>query len=90
MLVLSRKIEEGIRIGAHIDIKILNVFSTDNTTGKKSKAASIGIDAPREIAILRKELKDTLEQNQAAQQSARDISGADIARIMQMRRTLGK
>lgn len=91
MLVLSRKIEEGLRIGDKIEIKILDVFATDNSGSRKSKVASIGIEAPREIQILRKELLDTMKQNQEAEQSAQALAGkgfpgAGLAGILKQKR----
>lgn len=88
MLVLSRKIEEGIRIGDTIEIKILDVFATDNSGSKKSKVASIGIEAPREIRILRKELLETQQANEAAYATARDISGAHLGDLLKAKRSL--
>lgn len=93
MLVLSRKIEEGIRIGGNIEIKILDVFATDDSGSRKSKVASIGIDAPREIQILRKELLDTIEQNKEAELSAKNLgaaglTSAGLAGILKQKRKL--
>lgn len=87
MLVLSRKIEEGIKIGNTIEIKILDVFSTEEGGGRRSKVASIGIEAPREITILRKELVEIKLENEAAQQSARDISGGFAALLRQKKQS---
>ena len=47
MLVLSRKPKESIRIGANISITVLE------THGKRVR---IGVEAPREVKILRGEL----------------------------------
>lgn len=47
MLVLSRKINERIRIGPNIVITVVQIAA-----GK----VRIGIDAPRDVAILRDEL----------------------------------
>lgn len=88
MLVLTRKVEEGIKIGDTIEIKILDVFETDKSGSRKSKVASIGIEAPREISILRKELLDTMQQNREAQQSTRDLSGMGLAGILKQKRKL--
>lgn len=93
MLVLSRKIEEGIRIGDTIEIKILNVFATDDSGSRKSKVASIGIEAPREIQILRKELLDTIEQNKEAELSTKNLgtagfAGTGLAGILKQKRKL--
>lgn len=95
MLVLGRKIEEGLRIGGNIEIKILDVFSTDDSGSRKSKVASIGIEAPREIQILRKELLDTMKQNQEAEQSAiafagKGLTGVGLAGILKKKRRLDR
>jgi carbon storage regulator len=58
VLVLTRRSEESIVIGGNIVITILGV------EGDKVK---VGIDAPREVQILRKELFDAVqEQNRLA------------------------
>jgi carbon storage regulator len=53
MLVLTRRSEESIVIGGNIVVTILGV------EGEKVK---LGIEAPREIAILRKELTEVIQQ----------------------------
>jgi carbon storage regulator len=60
MLVLRRRAGESVFIGEDIEIEILAVTS---------QGAKIGIRAPRETVILRKELKVTGQQNEAAAQS---------------------
>lgn len=54
MLILSRKKEESIIIGDNIEIKILDIDG--------GSRVSIGIEAPKEIEILRKELYDQVEE----------------------------
>lgn len=88
MLVLSRKIEEGLRIGDTIEIRVLDVFATDKSGSRKSKVASIGIDAPREISILRGELKRTLQENVEAEKTTRDLSGSGFSGMLRKKRAL--
>jgi carbon storage regulator len=57
MLVLRRRAGESVFIGDDIEIEILAI---------SSQGAKIGIRAPRETVILRKELKLTQQQNEAA------------------------
>lgn len=57
MLILSRKIGESLYINDDIEIKIVEVL------GDKVK---IGISAPRDVKILRSELRQTVESNMEA------------------------
>lgn len=59
MLVLSRKINEAIQIGADIEVKVIAV---------EGDQVKLGIDAPKHIDIHRKEIYLTIqeENNRAA------------------------
>ena len=54
MLVVTRKVEESILIGDDVEVMILGV------SGDKVR---IGINAPREIEVFRKEIKDSGPHN---------------------------
>lgn len=65
MLVLNRKPGESIILGDNIEVKILDVQD-----GK----IKIGIDAPKDISILRKEVYDAIiEENKKSLETQVDI-----------------
>ncbi|QOP46318.1 carbon storage regulator CsrA [Sulfurimonas paralvinellae] len=58
MLVLARKLGESIVIGDNITVKVVAV---------ENGVVKLGIDAPREISIIRSELiEEVTKSNQAA------------------------
>jgi carbon storage regulator len=67
MLVLTRKVEESILIGDDVEIMVLGV------SGDKVR---IGINAPREIEVFRKEVK---EDREGASRSNGDLSSNGVA-----------
>lgn len=62
MLVIRRRAGESLRVGDNVEVEILEITGTQ---------VKLGISAPREVAILRKEVYLTQEQNRAAAAAAR-------------------
>lgn len=71
MLVLRRRTGESFFVGDDIEIEILGITA---------QGVKIGIRAPRATVILRKELRLTQEQNEAAAQS---IAKEDLDRALE-------
>ena len=64
MLVLTRKNGETIKIGDDIEITIISA---------KNDQVKIGIEAPKNVQVLRKELYDQIQSEN--QEASKDISG---------------
>ena len=64
MLVLTRKVEESILIGDDVEIMVLGV------TGDKVR---LGIKAPREVEVFRKEVKESRTGDDSAGEAVASI-----------------
>lgn len=69
MLVIRRRAGEAFLINGNVEIEILEVGSTQ---------VKLGIIAPKEISVLRKEVHVTRRQNEAA---SREISTLELATL---------
>ncbi len=70
MLVIKRKVDEGLIIGDNIEVTILAI------EGDKIK---IGISAPKEVPIFRKELHQAIqEQNQIVEKLTQSKEENDL------------
>ena len=68
MLILSRKVDQGIRIGDEIEISVTII---------EGDSVKIGISAPRSISILRREILEEMQSsNKAAAMGAAPQAGA--------------
>jgi carbon storage regulator len=75
MLVLRRRAGESLLIGDDIEIEVLSVTP---------QGVKIGIRAPKATMVLRKELKLTRDQNEAA---ANAIAQPDFEKALEILRT---
>jgi carbon storage regulator len=75
MLVLRRRAGESLLIGNDVEIEVLAITA---------QGAKIGIRAPRETVVLRKELKITQQQNEAA---AQGLAQADLKQALEKLRS---
>ena len=70
MLVIRRRAGESFLIDGDIEIEVLEVGATQ---------VKLGIAAPKNVSILRKEVYLTHKQNQAA---SREISSLELERLV--------
>jgi len=68
MLVLSRKPNESIVIDGHIKVSVLRVDSGD--------AVRLGVEAPLDIRVMRKEIYDEIMTSNQAAAGSSDIDTA--------------
>ena len=81
MLMIRRRSGESILLGDNIEIQVLEV------AGNRVK---IGISAPRDLLVLRKELRLTEELNREASQAATDGQLLSLAATFLKSRTVGR
>ena len=73
MLVLTRKSNQSIMIGDDIEVSVLSVM------GEKVR---IGIQAPRDIPVFRKEVYLEIQQERARELTSADVRG-EVDRALQ-------
>jgi carbon storage regulator len=70
MLVIRRRPGESLLIGDDVEVEVLEVGSSQ---------VKLGIRAPKEVTVLRKEIHLTRQQNRVA---SREVSQAAIKRLL--------
>ncbi len=73
MLVLARKLDESIVIGENIVVKVVAV---------ENGSVKLGIEAPKDVAIIRSELIDEVTASNKA--AVEDYNSADISTLSAM------
>lgn len=79
MLVIRRRAGESFLIGENIEIEILDVGASQ---------VKIGIRAPREVSVVRKEIHLTWRQNRAASQEITPAAISSLLEKLQRSRSL--
>ncbi len=74
MLVIRRRAGESFVIGGNVEVEILDVGSTQ---------VKLGIRAPREVSVLRKEVLLAAQQNRAAGEKANPPEISELAKKIQ-------
>jgi carbon storage regulator len=74
MLVLSRKFDESIMIGDSVVIKILSI---------QDGQVKIGIEAPKEVRILRSEIYEEIHQSNIKAAKASKGAAVKAAKMLQ-------
>ena len=80
MLILTRKIEEEIKIGSDITIKVLSISEGQ---------VKLGISAPGNVAIFRNEIYEkvklvTIEASESSIEKPKDITKLKITKIRKL------
>lgn len=74
MLILTRKIGEGIFLGDDIRISVLEI---------RGKQIRIGIEAPTNIVVLREEIYQRVQEENLRAAGVRDVDLKEIAKLWQ-------
>ncbi len=74
MLILRRKVGDSLMIGENITITVLSIDASGNI--------NLGIDAPKDIIILRKELE------QAKATNAESVANANVPTVQALNQAL--
>ena len=70
MLVLSRKKHESVMIGDNVAVTVVEV---------RGDKVRLGIEAPKDVAVHRREVYDAIRASRASEQSAPEQPGSDAS-----------
>jgi carbon storage regulator len=77
LLILTRKIGEGIILGDDIRISIMEI---------RGKQIRIGIEAPQNVVVLREEIYQRIQEENLQAAGVRDVDLKEIAKIWQQKK----
>lgn len=77
MLILTRKIGEGIILGDDIRISVLEI---------RGKQIRIGIEAPSDIIVLREEIYQRIQEENLRAAGVRDVDLKEIAKLWKQKK----
>ena len=77
MLILTRKIGEGIILGDDIRISILEI---------RGKQIRIGIEAPTDVVVLREEIYQRIQEENLQAAGVRDVDLKELANIWKQKK----
>lgn len=80
MLVLSRRVGDSIVIGDDVVVTVLEI---------RGDVVRIGVDAPREVAVRRKELLTELADSNRAAASPSEAAISDLSELLNKRQKPG-
>ena len=73
MLVLSRRAGESVMIGEDVVVTVLEV---------KGDIVRLGVDAPRSVAVHRREVLDQIAETNRASASPKEAVATDLSRLL--------
>jgi carbon storage regulator len=77
LLILTRKIGEGIILGDDIRISIMEI---------RGKQIRIGIEAPQNVVVLREEIYQRIQEENLRAAGVRDVDLTEIAKIWKQKK----
>ena len=77
MLILTRKIGEGIILGDDIRIAVLEI---------RGKQIRIGIEAPSHVVVLREEIYQRIQEENLRAAGVRDVDLKEITKIWKQKK----
>jgi len=77
LLILTRKIGEGIILGDDIRISIMEI---------RGKQIRIGIEAPSDVVVLREEIYQRIQEENLRAAGVRDVDLTEITKIWKQKK----